>query len=142
MEAHDRMLLLDCFKELHHFTRSVCSQSRGGVLRNTELELLALIQLSPGSCTPLSLSHQTGMKKEAVSRGLRQLFEQGWLKKVPNPEDERSYMLSLTPEGQGVLDAAYDFMLRPLCVLRQEMGAEFGELFRLLHQANTLIDPK
>ena len=142
MEIQDRTLMLDCLKELHYFSRSILSQSRGSILTNSELELLSLVHTFQENCTPLSLSHQTGMKKEAVSRGLRHLFEKGWIQKQVNPKDERSYILYLTDEGKSILSMSYDSMLRPLCELRQSMGVDFARLFELLHIANTMINPK
>ncbi len=142
MEQKELEFMLNCLKQLHLFSRAVLSCCRKEGLTNSELELLSLMHISADSCTPLSLSRHTGMKKEAVSRGLRRLFEKGYIEKRTNPGDERSYMLSLTKEGKAVLAASYDSMLNPLYELKEKMGEDFYALSKLIDIANTIITPK
>ena len=139
MSTCDWLAMLDCLQALHHFSRTMLPQGKSRVLTNSELEILFLVYFASEPCTPLFLSQRSGMKKEAVSRGLRRLFEMEWLQKTPNPEDERSYILLLTDAGRLILRQSYGPMLQPLYELRSKMGPEFAELFRLMHRANTLL---
>ncbi len=142
MSTCEWLAMLDCLQALHHFSRAMLPQSKSRALTNSELELLFLVYFASEPCTPLFLSRRTGMKKEAVSRGLRSLFEKGWLHKTPNPEDERSYILLLTASGQTILRQSCGPMLEPLYELRQKMGADFAEMFRLMRRANALLHQK
>lgn len=142
MDSKEWTQMLDYQKELHYFMRAMLMKKKDQVLTNSELELLALVYRVPDSCTPLFLSQHTGMKKEAVSRTLRQLFEKGWLDKQPNPQDERSYTLLLTEEGRAALEKSYETMLKPFYELRCRMGPDFAEFFRLLSKFNQLLNTK
>ena len=79
------------------------------------------------------------MKKEAVSRSLRRLSEKHYISKQRLQQDERSYVMALTPEGEQALAQCYGPILQPLYELKRKMGAEFDRLMSLLHQANCLM---
>ena len=69
------------------------------VLTVSECELLAHLYLRPEQNTPVLLSQGSGMKKEAVSRCLKTLYEKNCISKQRNTADERSYQLFLTETG-------------------------------------------
>ncbi len=129
-------------QELHHFSRALLAQGPRQLLTASELELLSRMYLQTAESTPLELSRQSGMKKEAVSRCLKQLFEKGYVAKDKHPEDERSYILSITDSGKTALRESYGPILQPLYDLRRCMGEEFTELFRLIERANAQIEMK
>ena len=140
MEQPEWLKMLHFQQELHRFSREMLSQSQKRTLTSSELELLSLLYLQDGTWTPLALSRQSGMKKEAVSRCLRQLMEKGCIEKQPHPQDERSYILSLTEEGRLELQNNYEPLLRPLYELRRQMGTDFDTLFALIETANKTLD--
>lgn len=123
-------------QELRHFSRALLVHGQKLPLTASEMELLSLLYLQPEGSTPLELSRHTGMKKEAVSRCLRQLAEKHLIAKSKRPEDERSYLLSLTETGRKALKESYLLVLHPLYELHENMGDEFEELFRLIETAN------
>lgn len=124
-------------QELHRFSRAMLAQSQKRTLTSSELELLSLLYLQTENITPLVLSRQSGMKKEAVSRCLRQLFERGLIEKDRHPQDERSYVLYITESGKTTLKENYGPILQPLYDLRRSMGTDFDMLFHLVKKANT-----
>ena len=125
-------------QELHHLSRELLTQTQKQNLTASERELLVRLYLAPENSTPLSLSRSTGMKKEAVSRCLRSLYEKGCIRKERHPHDERSYMLSLTETGNKELKESYRAMLKPLYELRRRMGIEFETMFELICRANRM----
>lgn len=127
-------------QELHRFSQSLLAQGQKQTLTASELELLSWLYVQTEESTPLVLSRQSGMKKEAVSRCLKQLYEKGLIEKERRPEDERSYALSLTEGGKSALRENYGPILQPLYDLKREMGADFDQLFRLIAQANARIE--
>lgn len=129
-------------QELHHFARALLAQGQKQTLTASELELLSLLYMQTEECTPLVLSRQSGMKKEAVSRCLKQLFEKGFVEKNRHPQDERSYILSLTQSGKEALRENYGPILQPMYDLRRSMEKEFDLLFHLIEQANVQMDAK
>ncbi len=140
MEQKNWLQMLRFQQELHHFARALLVQGQKQPLAASEMELLSLLYLHPEGSTPLELSRQTGMKKEAVSRCLRQLKEKQMIAKSRRPEDERSYLLSLTQTGREALSESYFLLLRPLFDLQEGMGEEFAELFRLIETANSRME--
>ena len=140
MEKRDWLHMLDCLEELHRFSRALTARGEKLSLRRSELELLSLLYLQPEEQTPLSLSRRSGMKKEAVSRCLRQLSQRGCIRKVRHPQVERSFLLSLTEEGHAALEAGYADLLSPLYQLRREMGKDFERLFALIQKGNETMD--
>lgn len=126
-------------EELHSISRLLLSQSNQISLKNSELEILSLVYLYPDDCTPLMLSHKSGMKKEAISRTIRVLHELKYIEKLKDPNDERSYKIHLTSLGNQKLDENYAIILKPFYELSRLMGDDFKKMFELIQDANKKI---
>ena len=142
MEQISWLTMLDYQQELHQLSRRVLPLVQNRILTASELELLSRMYLQKEACSPLELSRQTGMKKEAVSRCLKQLSEKGFVKRERRPEDERSYALCLTDSGNEALRQSYGPILQPMYELKRKMGSEFDTMFRLIRQANDRMKEK
>jgi DNA-binding MarR family transcriptional regulator len=69
------------------------------------LRLLAQVEeLGPASIGTLARADHCS--QPTMSAAVASLVERGWATKSPNPEDARSSLVALTPEGRGVLDTA------------------------------------
>lgn len=123
-------------------SRSMLLHRQKQYLTGSERELLACIYLHPGECTPLFLSRITGMKKEAVSRCLKQLLQKECITKNKKTADERSYDISLTEKGEKALGNDYKIQLQPFYDLYRAMGEDFTELFRLIAKANESLSDR
>lgn len=142
MKEIDWLVMLENQQELNHFSRTLINKSQNKTLTNCERELLARIYLEPEESTPLALSKLSGMKKESVSRSLKNLSEKNFIQKKKNPQDDRSYTLSLTDAGREELKQNYGAILQPLYDLRRSMGDDFDILFKLIKDANKLMNIK
>lgn len=100
-------------------------------LTSSECELLAWLYREPEGNTPLALSQRSGMKKEAVSRCLKSLYEKGCIRREKQASDERSYALFLTETGLTLLKQGYESILQPFYDLWREHGAEFEQLLQM-----------
>lgn len=136
MSQTEWLKMLAYQQELQHLSRTLLAQSQKQTLTSSERELLARLYLNTDESTPLSLSKSTGMKKEAVSRCLKKLFEKNFIQKEKHPQDDRSYILSITEMGCEQLRQNYSALLQPLYDLRRSMGVEFDALFQLIQKAN------
>lgn len=131
------MTEIDWFEMVHYqqvmqkFSRMLLS-TKHQVLTPSECELLAWLYFNPENNTSLLLSKKSGMKKEAVSRCLKSLYERGCIRKEKHPTDERSYMLFITEKGLAELKLGYENILKPFYDLRDKMGPEFKQLFELI----------
>ncbi len=98
---------------------------RKSILTASECELLARLYLQPEKNTPALLSQGSGMKKEAVSRCLKTLYEKNCIRKQRQTEDERSYQLFITDIGLSELKKGYESILQPFYDLWRSAGADF-----------------
>lgn len=96
----------------------------------SECELLAWLYLEPDKNTPVLLSQRSGMKKEAVSRCLKNLLEKNCIRKEKQLQDERSYKIYLTDTGISELKKGYEIILQPFYDLWRSMGTDFEEFLR------------
>ena len=108
---------------------------RKSALTASECELLAHLYLQPEHNTPVLLSQGSGMKKEAVSRCLKALYEKSCIRKQRQTTDERSYQLSITETGLVELKKGYESILQPFYDLWRSSGEDF-EAF--MHYADKL----
>lgn len=98
---------------------------RNTALTASECELLAHLYLKPEQNTPVLLSQESGMKKEAVSRCLKALYEKDCISKRRNEADERSYQLFITDTGLEELKKGYESILQPFYDLWRASPGEF-----------------
>ena len=98
---------------------------RNTVLTASECELLAHLYLQPEQNTPILLSQNSGMKKEAVSRCLKSLYEKNCIHKERQASDERSYQLFITETGLSKLKQGYESILQPFYDLWRSSSEDF-----------------
>ena len=110
---------------------------RKSALTASECELLAHLYLQPEQNTPVLLSQGSGMKKEAVSRCLKSLYEKKCIRKQRQPSDERSYQLFITENGLAELKKGYESILQPFYDLWRSSSDDF-EAF--MHYADKLAE--
>lgn len=70
-------------------------------LRTPEWRLIAVLA-EAGPLTPQALGLRTRMDKVTVSRAAVALIGRGLFQRAPNPNDQRSHVLSLTAAGRAV----------------------------------------
>lgn len=98
---------------------------RKSLLTASECELLAHLYLQPEQNTPVLLSQNSGMKKEAVSRCLKSLYEKECIRKQRQETDERSYRLFITETGLAELKKGYESILQPFYDLWRSSSEDF-----------------
>lgn len=116
-------------QQLQKITRALLP-ARVSMLTVSEFELLARLYLRPEQNTPVLLSQESGMKKEAVSRCLKALREKGCVRKQRQAADERSYQLFITQEGLNELKTGYESILRPFYQLWRSDREDFEAFMR------------
>ncbi len=114
-------------QQMQKIMRSLLPE-RKSALTVSECELLAHLYLRPEQNTPVLLSQGTGMKKEAVSRCLKTLYEKNCIRKQRKATDERSYQIFITEIGLAELKQGYESILQPFYDLWRSSGKDF-EMF-------------
>ncbi|MFM9827932.1 MAG: MarR family winged helix-turn-helix transcriptional regulator [Sphingomonas sp.] len=97
-------------------------------LRIPEWRLIAIIAESDGM-TQQALGRATEMDKVSVSRAAISLVERGLLVRRPNPEDQRSHLLSLTKSGALLYDSVAPKALELEARIFEGFSAEELEIF-------------
>jgi DNA-binding MarR family transcriptional regulator len=67
------------------------------------LNSLAVIEGADQLLTPSEISNRTYTSSATTTATIDALERQGWVRRVPNPEDRRSTLIEITSEGQAAL---------------------------------------
>ena len=121
--------MMHCQQQMQKIMRAL-RPVRKPALTVSECELLAHLYLRPEQNTPVLLSQGSGMKKEAVSRCLKTLFEKGCIRKQKQAADERSYQIFITETGLAGLKQGYESILQPFYDLWRASGEDFEKFMR------------
>lgn len=126
-------------QSLMSFSRTILYQEADYSLTRNEMEILTEVYLRPKNRTPISISNFTGIKKESLSRSLKNLDARGLIDKKKNPEDERSYVVLLNSKGREELEKNYKILLMPYYQLAEKME-DFHRLIELSKRANDILE--
>jgi DNA-binding MarR family transcriptional regulator len=66
----------------------------------TLVQFRVLDQLQNRSITLTELAEQRGVTRQSASLQVQGLVERGWVRRMPDPDDRRQYMLEVTDEGR------------------------------------------
>ena len=138
-DRFDWLTMSQFMQKIHYFSRNMLAPQKKATLTGSEIEILSLLYMEQ-ALTPIALSRKTGRKMESVSRTLKSLSKNHLKQKQKCPEDERSYRIWLTDEGNAELNQNYIYILGPLYHLARQMGPDFDQLIRLITQADTFIE--
>ena len=98
-------ILLDLFRTNPVRERLLAAAFEGIDLQPQDYPFYVLIG-AEGPLTPTTLAARTEMPLSTVLFRAGKLAQRGHAERVPNPEDRRSYLLRLTPEGERLLGVA------------------------------------
>jgi DNA-binding MarR family transcriptional regulator len=108
-------------------------------LRPGWFAVLTLIDLNPG-ITPVLLSRASGRDKSTLTPIIRDLSHRHLIRRLPIPNDKRSYGLALTSAGKEKLKALAAHAAVHDGKLDEIAGAKKAELLALLRSIATLLD--
>ena len=100
-------------------------------LRIPEWRLIAVIAESDGM-TQQALGAATRMDKVTVSRAAIALVDRGLVQRRPNPDDQRSHLLSLTDAGQTLYESVAPKALELEAQVFADFSAEEIKAFRAM----------
>jgi len=114
-------------------------------LRIPEWRLIAVIAESDG-LTQQALGVATRMDKVTVSRAAIALVDRGLVQRHPNPDDQRSHLLSLTRAGktlyENVAPKALELEAQVFAGFSQEELAAFGAMLDRIEASAAPLDPE
>jgi len=98
-------ILLDVFRTNQLRERLIAAALAPTELPPDDYPMYVLVG-AEGPWTPTALAGRTQMPLSTVLFRLRRLERRGHAERIPNPEDQRSYLIRLTPAGQHLLAEA------------------------------------
>lgn len=106
-------------QEMRVFNRLILYQRSLIELSTNELDLLSRIAISEKLLSAKELLDQMSSNKVIISRLIKKLISEGFLIKVENLQDERSYYLKITEKGKKILEKDYEKIILPISVLEK-----------------------
>jgi DNA-binding MarR family transcriptional regulator len=81
-----------------------------------------------GPITPTELAARIGMPPTTLSSALARASERGYVRRVPNPDDGRSYLVELSEEGDRAWRAGWPALSAALARLEQELAGSLDDV--------------
>ncbi len=103
--ASSDTILLDVFVTNQLRERLIAQSLEGTGLPPEDYPMYVLVG-AEGPWTPTALAARTQMPLSTVLFRLRRLEERGHAERIPNPDDRRSYLVRLSPDGERLLRRA------------------------------------
>jgi DNA-binding MarR family transcriptional regulator len=85
-----------------------------------------------GPTTPTRLAGDLGMRASTMSHYLRRMADRGHLDRRPNPDDGRSSLVALTPDGHQVTEACVPGFQAAITAFRERLAMPEKDLLAAL----------
>lgn len=117
-------------------TRAAGTAAKVAGVNSTSYAILSELSLD-GWLTNGQIAERLGMSTGGVTPALDRLERSGFVERSPNPADRRSSVVSITPDGQGVLRDASELLASELEEFIEELDERDREtILRFLVRAN------
>ena len=113
-------LLLQSFVN-GQLVRELMAREFKGVMPQDQFAVQSVINVL-GPIRPTELAARLGMPPATLSAWIARLDEAGQLRKTPNPDDGRSYLIELTDVGRKAVLAAVPAFAASLARVEEELG--------------------
>ncbi|MER2221311.1 MAG: MarR family transcriptional regulator, partial [Rhodococcus sp. (in: high G+C Gram-positive bacteria)] len=84
--------------------------------------------------TAIRLAERLGMSRAGVSKALARLEKRGLVSRTSNPEDRRSALITMTIQGNAVVDDVFPRELAAHGELFTKLGRDRGKILAALEQ--------
>jgi len=89
---------------------------------------------------PSAISSISGVPMTTLRDNIQRLADRKLVRRTPNPEDGRSYLLRLTPRGRRVAEATGDALLAAYLALERRLPRPLAEYERVLDELNASLE--
>ncbi|WP_139905168.1 MarR family winged helix-turn-helix transcriptional regulator [Clostridium thermarum] len=127
-------------EEIAMFCRLQMYTKKGLPIKSSEMGVLIYVQKQNEGVTPLMISNFFQIAKPSVTAMVNELVRKGYLVKIPSPTDRRSYVLSITDKGIGLVTSTHEEYFKSIALLEKKMGTkDFRTFIDLMEKANTIL---
>ena len=130
--------LMALFADFHLVDQAVRVELEKLGLRTHWLAVLHIIR-EHRTLTPTELAAATGVRPSTLRHVVNELIERGEVRREPNPEDGRSYLLSLTREGVRIAKAADPALDAAAATVERHLGWRLSDLERPLEELRSAL---
>ena len=124
---------------LSQLTRTLLDEHLGDVMTPGDFALCSVVA-AEGKITPSRLANLLGMPPTTLSYVVRQMQQRGVLRRLPNPEDGRSVLLTLTPKGRRLTERAMQGFNRAIAGFRAELEVDEAQLLDHLEAMSAALE--
>ena len=104
-----------------------------------QFALLTLVHLHE-PVTPTKLLAEMGVPGATLSDRLRELFELGHIRRQPNPDDGRSYVVTTTAAGRRAIERAEGAVRRARHAVAEQLDVPLFEVEATVEKLNAALD--
>jgi DNA-binding MarR family transcriptional regulator len=122
-DGSSETILLDLFRTNQVRERLIASAMDGLELPPEDYPFYVIIG-AEGPWTPTALASRLEMPLSTVLFRVRRLEKRGHAKRTPNPEDRRSFLVELSPDGQRLLAQARPRFRALALAVQDRLGSE------------------
>lgn len=103
-------------------------------LNGAKFDVLATIRRSgtPYGLSPSDLIASTMVTSGTMTNRIDQLVKAGLVERIPNPQDARSFIISLTKEGHVLIDRVLDDHVKTQALLTEVLTKKDKKVFNLI----------
>lgn len=138
MIHHER--IMQASESISMFCRLNLNTKSDLPIRSSEMGLLIYIKQKDAHATSLGASHFFKVSKPMIATMVRVLSKKGYITKTSSPKDKRSFYLTITEQGNNLVENAIDEYSKVIITLMDKMGQDdFTQLVKLINDANRYI---
>jgi DNA-binding MarR family transcriptional regulator len=90
--------------------------------------------------SPSAISSASGVPMTTLRDNIQRLVDRRLVRRVPNPQDGRSYLLKITARGTAILRAADPVLLEAYLALEERLPRRREEYERMLDELNEALE--
>jgi DNA-binding MarR family transcriptional regulator len=136
--VHKRSLLLDLYAAFHKSGQLVERAIEGSGITPDDFAFVSII--GTRVVTPTEIAREYGLSLSTVLFRANRNVELGYVERVPNPQDGRSFLLQLTPKGTTAWGDAGTRLKRAVMALEQRLDRPAGEIQEVLLALQAAFD--
>ncbi len=136
---------MDINKLILEFNNLISSRNsdKKGKKHLSEAQLRFLREIKKSNTTTITqIANQLNIKKPTATIAIQNLISDGYIEKVPSPEDKRSFIIKLSPLGEEIMqeidENEKDLVDSLTSVLTKKEKLQFGWLLNKIVESNKI----
>lgn len=121
------------------FCRLYVNNKKGLPIRSSEMGLLILIVQQKDQITSVQAANFFKVSKPMITSMVNSLEKKGYIKKIYNVNDKRSFILTATSIAKELVEKTHQEYYGIMELLENRMGDDYTSFIKLLNKANKIL---